>query len=66
MTGDNGSISLEDFRVVTRHAGLQLTEAELQRLLPRYQQLMEQVALLHDPELPLPGPAVNFSARWSA
>ena len=45
-----GDITPEDFQVIVRRAGLELTDDELARLLPMYEQLMGQVSLLHEPD----------------
>ncbi len=60
----SGSISLEDFRAIVQRAGLELSPEELEHLLPMYQTLVGQLALLHDPALPLPGPADVFVPDW--
>ena len=58
-------ITPEDFKVVVQRAGLELTPEEMERLLPMYQHLAGQLALLHDPELPLGLPADTFSPDWN-
>ena len=57
-------VTPEEFEVLVRRAGLNLTSEEMQRLRPMYQQLAEQIAMLHDPSLPLEEPAVTFPAAW--
>ena len=64
-TPDPGNISLEDFMVLVRHAGLDLTPEEMEHLLPQYRYLIGQVSMLHDPGLPLEELAVTFQADWS-
>ncbi len=63
-TRDSGSITAEEFEILVRRAGLSLTPDELEHLRPMYQQLAAQVALLHDPSLPLEEPAMTFPAAW--
>ena len=57
-------LSMEEFRVIVQRAGLSLEEAEMERLLPLYRQLLGQLAAIHDPELPLGLPADVFSPDW--
>lgn len=59
------AITLDDFRIMAQRAGLELDPAELERLLPLYQNLAGQLAALHDPALPLAGPADVFVPNWS-
>lgn len=59
-TKDSSSITPEEFQVLVRRAGLDLTPEELERLRPMYQTLMDQISKLHDPSLPLEGPAHTF------
>ena len=59
-----GAITPEEFEILVRRAGLSLTAEELAHLRPMYQQLATQVAMLHDPSLPLEEPAVTFAAAW--
>ena len=46
-------ITLDDFRAIVASAGLPLDQAELEHLLPQYQQLQRQLQAIHDPR---PGP----------
>ena len=59
------AVSLEDFRVLVRLAGLPLDEEELEELLPLYQFLRQRVDMLHEADLPLGGQAMTFPADWS-
>ena len=61
-TNDSSSITPEEFQVLVRRAGLDLTPEELERLRPMYQTMMEQVSKLHDPSLPLEAPAHIYRA----
>lgn len=58
------TVSMEDFRVLVRIAGLPLDEAELDELLPLYQFLRQRVEMLHEADLPLGGQAMTFPADW--
>jgi len=58
------NVTPEEFEMLVRRAGLNLTPEEMQRLRPMYQQLAEQIAMLHDPSLSLEEPAVTFPAAW--
>ena len=59
-----GAITPKEFEMLVRRAGLNLTPEEMGHLRPMYQQLAAQVAMLHDPDLPLEEPAVTFPAAW--
>ena len=65
MTSYPDAITLDAFRVIAQRAGLELNPEELERLLPMYQNLVGQLAALHDPELPLAEPADIFVPDWS-
>lgn len=54
------TITPEQLQALAQRAGLDLTPAELERLRPMYQTLAGQLALLHDPDLPLGLPAAAF------
>ena len=54
------TITPAELQALARWAGLDLTPEEGERLLPLYRQLAAQIALLHDPALPLAGPAATF------
>jgi hypothetical protein len=56
---------LEEFQVLVRRAGLTLTQEELEHLLPLYQEFTKQLAMLHDPSLPLEEPVMVFPAQWT-
>jgi hypothetical protein len=58
-------ITLEGFQVLARRAGLELTLEELEHLLPLYQEFTQQLAMLHDPSLPLEEPVMVFPAAWT-
>ena len=60
-----GSITLAEFQAIVHRAGLDLDRAEMEHLLPIYQQFAEQLRLLHDPNLPREVPAVTFVASDS-
>ena len=57
-------VSMDDFRVLVRMAGLPLDDAELEELLPLYQFLKQRVEMLHEADLPLGGQAMTFPADW--
>ncbi len=58
-------MTMEQFRIVVQRAGLELDQAELDHLLPMYQQLLGQLDALHDPLLELDLPAVSFDPEWN-
>lgn len=59
---ESDEITLDEFRVISQRAGLDFTQEEMEHLLPLYQQLAQQLRLLHDPDLPLGLPATTFVA----
>ena len=59
-TIDSSNITPYDFQILVRRAGLELTPEELERLRPMYQTMMDQISKLHDPSLPLEGPAHTY------
>ena len=59
------AVSMDDFRVLVRMAGLPLDDEELEELLPLYQFLKQRVEMLHEADLPLGGQAMTFPADWS-
>ncbi len=59
------TVSMDDFRVLVRMAGLPLDDEELEELLPLYQFLRQRVEMLHEADLPLGGQAMTFPADWS-
>ena len=59
------AVSMDDFRVLVRMAGLPLDDEELEELLPLYQFLRQRVEMLHEADLPLGGQAMTFPADWS-
>ena len=61
-TPESSDITLEEFRVLAQRAGLDFTQEEMEHLLPLYRQFIEQVGMLHDPDLYLGLPAVTFVA----
>lgn len=61
---DRETITAGELQFLARRAGLDLSAQEVERLWPLYQQVMAQVKLLHDPDLPLEEPAVIFPATW--
>jgi hypothetical protein len=63
-TGES-TVSMDDFRVLVRMAGLPLDDEELEELLPLYQFLRQRVEMLHEADLPLGGQAMTFPADWS-
>ena len=63
-TSQPDAMTMDDFQAVVRRAGLDLEQQEMERLLPLYQQLLTQLAAIHDPELPLGLPADVFSPDW--
>ncbi len=64
-TPASDDLTIEEFRVISRRAGLDFSQEEMEHLLPLYQQFAEQIRMLHDPALPLGLPAVNFTADWT-
>jgi len=60
------SVSIEQFKAISQRVGLEFTQAEMEHLLPLYQQFAEQLGMLHDPALPLGLPAVTFEAEWDS
>ena len=64
-THESSHITLAEFRVLVRRAGLELTQGELERLLPLYQEFTQQLAMLHDPSLSLAEPVMVFPAGWT-
>jgi hypothetical protein len=64
-TSETGNITVDQFQVIAQRSGLDLTREEMEHLLPLYQQLAQQVSLLHDPALPLDLPAGTFIADWT-
>jgi hypothetical protein len=63
MTEPEG-ISLEHFRVLTEHAGLNLTTEELAALKPMYDYYAALIQRLHEVELDAEDLAVTFSPNW--
>ena len=61
---DELALTMEDFCVLVRAAGLPLDDSELEELLPLYRFLRERVQTLHEADLPLGGPAMTFPADW--
>ena len=59
------TVTMDDLRALVRVAGLPLDDAELEELLPLYQFLKQRVAMLHEADLPLGGPAMTFPADWN-
>ena len=59
------TVSMDDFRVLVRLAGLPLNDGELEELLPLYQFLRQRVEMLHEADLPMGGQAMTFPADWS-
>ena len=57
-------ITLDDFRAIVSSVGLPLDQAELEHLLPQYQQLQRQLQAIHDPDLDLGLPADVFTPDW--
>ena len=56
------SITPEEFAILVRRAGLDLSPEEMENLRPMYQQLAAQIAMLHDPGLSLEEPWVSSAA----
>ena len=63
---ESDSISIEQFKAISQRAGMEFTPAEMEHLLPLYQQFATQLGMLHDPALPLGLPAVTFEAEWDS
>ncbi len=59
------AMTMDEFRVIVRRAGLNLEQEELDHLLPLYRQLLVQLDALHDPSLPLELPADTFVPDWN-
>ncbi len=64
-THQSSPITLEEFQALARRAGLELTLEELEALLPLYREFTQQLAMLHDPSLPLEEPVMVFPAQWT-
>lgn len=64
MNAQPEAITPAELQALAQRAGLDLTAEEQERLLPQYRQLAAQIALLHDPALPLAGPAATFRPDW--
>lgn len=64
-TQESNPVSLAEFRVLVRRAGLELTNEELEQLLPLHQEFTKQLAMLHDPSLPLEEPVMVFPVQWT-
>jgi hypothetical protein len=61
---ESQDISMDEFRVLVKRAGLELTDDELESLKPKYDHHAGQTALLHDIDLKAEDMAVSFSPDW--
>ena len=62
---ESEGISIEEMRVLVRHADLDLTDDELERLKPLYEHFARQAARLRDLDLGVEDLAVAFSPNWA-
>ena len=58
------AISLEDFRALTKRAGIDLTDDEIKNLKPMYDHYAEPIAHMNALELDAEDLAVVFSPGW--
>ena len=58
------SIPIDDFRALTRRAGLDLTDGELEHLKPMYDHYLEPIARMNTLELDAEDLAVVYSPGW--
>ena len=65
-TSGSEEISLEEFRRLTDHAGLGLSQEELDELKPQYDLYMRQSRLIHEIDLKAEEIAVIFRPDWEA
>ena len=56
--------TLEDFRALTRRAGLDLTDDELEHLKPMYDHYLEPIALMNALDLDAEDLAVVYAPGW--
>ena len=56
--------TLEDFRALTKRAGIELTDDELQELKPMYDHYLEPIARMNALELDAEDLAVVYSPGW--
>ena len=56
--------TLDDFRVLTRRAGLDLTDEELEHLKPMYDHYLEPIAQMNALDLDAEDLAVVYSPGW--
>ena len=63
-SAESKSLSLDEFKLLTERAGLNLTPEDLERLKPQFQQYLEQLKVLHDLDLESEEPVVTFYAQW--
>ena len=59
------SIAIDDFRALTRRAGLDLTDGELEHLKPMYDHYLEPIARMNALELDAEDLAVVYSPGWA-
>ena len=58
--------SIDDFRALTRRAGLDLTDAELEELKPMYDHYLEPIAQMNALDLDSEDLAVVYSPGWDS
>ena len=61
-TTEPDSITPEEFAILVRRAGFDLSPEKMERLRHMYQEMAAQIAMLHDPGLSLEEPWVSFAA----
>lgn len=57
-------ISIDDFRALTKRAGMDLTDDELERLKPMYDHYLEPIASMNALDLDAEDLAVVYSSGW--
>lgn len=63
-TSESEEVTLEEFRLLAEHAGLGLTQDELEELKPLYEQYLEHGKKLRSIDLKAEEMAVVFHADW--
>ncbi len=61
---EQGSLTIEDFRVIVERSGLSLSDEELSALKPMYEHHLAQTASLHEVQLDAEDLAVAFNPGW--
>ena len=63
---DPKTVSNEDFKVLTRNAGMNLSDDEIEHLRPMYEFYANNAATLHDVELDDADLALSYTPNWDA